>query len=54
MVERKIKYEVKEIEGIRVFIPNYLKLDNIKEIRISKLFSVFSKVMLLNIELSEI
>lgn len=46
--EKKIKYEIKEIYGIKVFVPEYLK--NIKEIRISSLFSVFSKIMLLNIE----
>lgn len=37
-----------------MFIPKYLNLNNIKEIRITRLFSVFSKVMLLNIELSQI
>ena len=52
--ENKIKYEEKDIEGIKVFIPKYLNLNNIKEIRITRLFSVFSKVMLLNIELSQI
>lgn len=51
---KEIKYEIKEVDGIKVFIPFYLNLGKIKEIRISRLFSVFSKVMILNIETSEI
>lgn len=50
--QNKIKYIVQDIEGIKVFIPEYLK--NIKEIRISSLFSVFSKIMILNIEITYI
>ena len=50
--QSEIKYIVQDIEGIKVFIPEYLK--NIKEIRISSLFSVFSKIMILNIEITYI
>ncbi|CAK7059775.1 hypothetical protein FVAG_03082 [Fusobacterium varium ATCC 27725] len=35
-----------------MFIPEYLK--DIKEMRISSLFSVFSKIMILNIEITNI
>lgn len=50
--QREVKYIIKEIEGIKVFIPEYLK--DIKEMRISSLFSVFSKIMILNIEITNI
>lgn len=53
-MESEIKYNIDEVEGIKVFIPRYLDLKRIKEIRISRLFSVFSKIMLLNVEMSEI
>lgn len=49
---KKIKYEAIDISGIKVFIPEYLK--DIKEIKISSLFSVFSKIMLLNIETTDV
>ena len=50
--QREVKYIIKEIEGIKVFIPEYLK--DLKEMRISSLFSVFSKIMILNIEITNI
>ena len=50
--KKKIMYITKEINGIKVFIPEYLK--NVKEMRISSLFSAFSKIMILNIETTHI
>lgn len=50
--QSEIKYIVKDIKGIKVFIPEYLK--DIKEIKISSLFSVFSKIMILNVEITYI
>lgn len=52
MPENKIKYEIKEISGVKVFVPEYLK--DIKKIRIGSLFSVFSKILVLDIESSDI
>lgn len=49
---KEIKYIEKEAEGIKVFVPEYLR--DAKEIRISSLFSVFSKIMILNIEITNI
>lgn len=54
LLENRVKYRLEEVEGVRVFIPKYLNLEKVKGIKITRLFSVFSKVMLLNIELSEI
>ena len=42
--QKEIKYIEKEAEGIKVFVPEYLR--DAKEIRISSLFSVFSKIMI--------
>lgn len=50
--QKEINYIIKEVKGIKVFIPEYLK--DIKEIRISSLFSIFSKIMILNIEIINI
>ncbi len=50
--QKEIKYIEKEAEGIKVFVPEYLR--DAKEIRISSLFSVFSKIMILNIEITNI
>ena len=50
--QKEIKYIEKEAEGIKVFVPEYLR--DAKEIRISSLFSVFSKIMILNIEIKNI
>lgn len=50
--DKNFEYEIIEIDGIKVFIPEYLK--GIKEIRISSLFSVFSKLMILNVEIDSL
>ena len=50
--DKNFEYEIIEIDGIKVFIPEYLK--EIKEIRISSLFSVFSKLMILNVEINNL
>ena len=50
--DKNFEYEIIEIDGIKVFIPEYLK--GIKEIRISSLFSVFSKLMILNVEINNL
>ena len=49
---KKFSYVVQEVNGIKVFIPEYLK--EIKDIRISSLFSVFSKLMILNVEINNL
>ena len=50
--DKNFEYEIIEVDGIKVFIPEYLK--GIKEIRISSLFSVFSKLMILNVEINNL
>lgn len=50
--DKNFEYEIIEVDGIKVFIPEYLK--EIKEIRISSLFSVFSKLMILNVEIDSL
>lgn len=50
--DKNFGYEIIEVDGIKVFIPEYLK--GIKEIRISSLFSVFSKLMILNVEIDSL
>ena len=50
--DKNFEYEIIEVDGIKVFIPEYLK--EIKEIRISSLFSVFSKLMILNVEINNL
>ena len=50
--QKEIKYIEKEAEGIKVFVPEYLR--DAKEIRISSLFSVFSKIMIVHIEITHI
>ena len=50
--DKNFEYEIIEVDGIKVFIPEYLK--GIKEIRISSLFSVFSKLMILNVEIDSL
>lgn len=55
IVVSPIKYkELDSQNGVRVFIPKYLNLEHIKEIRIKTIFSVFSKVMVLDLEMTEI
>ncbi|MDO4589662.1 MAG: hypothetical protein Q4B33_07330 [Fusobacterium sp.] len=49
---KNFSYEVKDIEGVKVFIPEYLK--SVKDIRIGSLFSVFSKLMILDIEVNNL
>lgn len=49
---KNFSYEVKDIEGVKVFIPEYLK--SVKDIRIGFLFSVFSKLMILDIEVNNL
>lgn len=49
---KDFQYEIIEVDGIKVFIPEYLK--GVKEIRISSLFSVFSKLMILNVEIDSL
>ena len=50
--DKNFEYKIIEVDGIKVFIPEYLK--GIKEIRISSLFSVFSKLMILNVEINNL
>lgn len=50
--DKNFEYKIIEVDGIKVFIPEYLK--EIKEIRISSLFSVFSKLMILNVEINNL
>lgn len=50
--DKNFEYKIIEVDGIKVFIPEYLK--GIKEIRISSLFSVFSKLMILNVEIDSL
>ncbi len=50
--DKNFGYEIIEVDGIKVLIPEYLK--GIKEIRISSLFSVFSKLMILNVEIDSL
>lgn len=50
--DKNFEYEIIEVDGIKVFIPEYLK--GVKEIRISSLFSVFSKLMILNVEIDSL
>ena len=50
--DKNFEYKIIEVDGIKVFIPEYLK--GIKEIRISSLFSVFSKLMILNVEIDSV
>ena len=50
--DKNFEYKIIEVDGIKVFIPEYLK--EIKEIRISSLFSVFSKLMILNVEIDSL
>ena len=50
--DKNFEYEIIEVDGIKVFIPEYLK--GVKEIRISSLFSVFSKLMILNVEINNL
>ena len=50
--DKNFEYKIIEVDGIKVFIPEYLK--GIKEIRISSLFSVFSKLMILNVEIDNL
>ena len=50
--DKNFECEIIEVDGIKVFIPEYLK--GIKEIRISSLFSVFSKLMILNVEIDSL
>lgn len=52
ITKRKFNYEICEVEGIKVFIPEYL--EGVKDIRISSLFSVFSKYMILNVEINSL
>lgn len=49
---KDFQYEIIEVDGIKVFVPEYLK--GVKEIRISSLFSVFSKLMILNVEIDSL
>lgn len=49
---KKFNYEVQEVDGIKVFIPEYL--EGVRNIRISSLFSVFSKLMILNVEINNL
>lgn len=46
--QKDVKYIVKEVNGVKVFIPEYLNY--IKEMRISSLFSAFNKFMILSVE----
>lgn len=50
--DKNFEYKIIEVDRIKVFIPEYLK--GIKEIRISSLFSVFSKLMILNVEIDSL
>lgn len=50
--DKNFGYEIIEVDGIKVLIPEYLK--GIKEMRISSLFSVFSKLMILNVEIDSL
>ena len=50
--DKNFEYEIIEVDGIKVFIPEYLK--GVKEMRISSLFSVFSKLMILNVEIDSL
>lgn len=50
--DKNFEHKIIEVDGIKVFIPEYLK--GIKEIRISSLFSVFSKLMILNVEIDSL
>lgn len=46
---KTLEYDIQEIEGIKVFIPTYLK--NLKTINIkSNFFSLFAKKMIIDIE----
>lgn len=54
IIEKKFSHKQIKVDGIKVLIPYELKLDNTKEIRISEIFSTFSKEMSLCVELSEI
>lgn len=54
ILENRVGCYIRKVGGIKVLISQELKLEPIKEIRISEIFSAFSKEMVLDIETTEI
>lgn len=54
IMENRFGCQIKKVQGIKVLIPYELDLEKVKELRISEVFSSFSKEMLLDIETTEI
>lgn len=54
ILENKFTCQQINISGIKVLIPYELELGNIKEIKVTELYSTFSKEMILSVESSEI
>lgn len=53
-MENRFSCQIRKVQGIKVLVPHDLDLEKVKELRISEVFSSFSKEMLLDIETSEI
>lgn len=54
VIENRFSCKAYKIDGIKVLIPYELDLEGVKELRITEVFSSFSKEMLLNVETTDI